>query len=99
MLYPTAIERVHFLGVNLRDYGIKVYNDSEAEECSAITHLEQPGPPLSQMIRSLTPSTDCEGKYQKKSSRDSSVILLMGKRPAHEAPTSNPTSGIVVPFT
>jgi hypothetical protein len=66
---------------------------------SATTYLEQPGPPLSQMIRSLTPSTDCEGKYQKKSCRDSFVVLLMGKRPDHEGPTSNPTLGIVVPFT
>jgi hypothetical protein len=51
------------------------------------------------MIRSFTPSTDCDGKYQKKSCCDSFVVLLIGKRPAQDGPTSNPTSGIVVPFT
>lgn len=58
-------------------------------------------PPLSQMTISL--SSRCSllavGKNQKKSSSLSPGLVLTGRLPAYDSPTSKLTSGRVVPLT
>jgi hypothetical protein len=54
---------------------------------------------LSQIRISFLAAGFADGKNQKKSRFSSSGLLVMGKEPAYDSPTSKSTSGMPVPFT